>query len=228
MAVLVVEMSILGWADFDGDHRIWLAYVVTQLKKEKVTFYSYGDMRWAEEGDYVSLWLVSQKMKYRFNSHLDLGGGYSYMEGRPKPGKAWNTQHWFELEATPKLSLAPDLNLILRNRWESRWIESRDFEPVFKSRHRLFLKYRTSFLPGMESMEISNEIFYNYTDGYVDENRFFPLSIHFKTSATTGFDVFCMMRSLRSASDQNWQTAYITGATFRWNFDAFINNRSRK
>ncbi len=210
-----IGISAGSQADYANDFRIWNEFMWTQHKGERWLAFGYGELRWVDDASHVGAWVLQQKVYHQANSWLQLGTGPGWIEIE-QPDKSWNTLARLELEANCIHRLSSGEVFALYNRLETRWWENRDWETEYVTRHRLFYLRSANWLPRMLRYEFSNELFYDFSENRINENRFRPANFFFRLSENSTFNVFTQLRSLRSKRDGHWSHAYIVGTGLRW------------
>ncbi len=200
-------------ADFDKDFRFWNTLLVQQYKDAKWSTFTYAEARWIDDANKIGAWVAQQKLYYQWKPNLSLGVGPGWIELKDADG-GWNTLARMEFEINPSWQIGNQSRLSLRNRLETRWWESRDYQTELVSRHRLHFSRPGNWLPGMTHFGISNEFFFDYRVGAYKENRFRPIQISFDAGERKRFNLFLQVRSMRSGDGADWKHAYILGCGF--------------
>lgn len=215
-ALLAIAVScftpIASQAQFDGDTRIWQELMIREHKGEKWTAYTWAELRYFNDASDLNLWFVQQKFYYKLRPNLSVGTGPAWIEVKKSTG--WNTLARWEFELVPTWKFDDGSSLQFRNRLETRWWESRDYDTEFVSRHRLRYSKPADWLPRMKRFEMSNEIFIDYRKGEFNENRFRLYDLHFSAFDKSTVNTFFQVRSRKPGDD--WQHAYIFGFGFRF------------
>lgn len=203
-------------AAFDGDVRMWNELMVRQYKGERWQTYTWSELRWFNDIRDLDLWFFQQKVYYKVDPIWSVGGGPAWIEVQNARGE-WNTLARMEFEINPTWRIGEQTTLQFRNRLETRWWETRDYETELVSRHRLRLSHKASWLPHMNRIEMSNEFFFDYRVGAYNENRLRVFDIHFDSIRGTTMNAFFQIRSRRGGDGDDWDHAYILG--LGWRFD---------
>ncbi len=196
---------------YDHDTRLWSGFTWRQFKSGNWSGDLHGELRWFDDISRVGAYVIQQKIHYRVNSKTVIGLGPSFinLEKEKAPD---NNKIRAEFQASQILFQNQEITFSTRNRLELRWWQANDRETEPMTRHQLKFAKRASFLPCLTKISISNEFFYDWYRSDFNENRFFPVSLHFSSSKkNTSAILYLQVRSRKRL--EIWQEAYILGLT---------------
>ncbi|MGB0373150.1 MAG: DUF2490 domain-containing protein [Opitutales bacterium] len=218
LLITIVGMTLTplhSRAQYDGDVRIWQELMIREYKGDRFQAYTWAELRYFDDASRLGLWFVQQKLYYKVNPHLSVGTGPAWIEVEGSNG-IWNTMARWEFELNPTVKFEDGSSIQFRNRLETRWWESRDFDTEFVSRHRIRYSRPADWFPRMKRFEMSNEFFFDYRTGSYSENRLRLFDMHFDAFEKTTANTFFQIRSRRPGGRGDWQHAYIIGFGFRF------------
>lgn len=202
-------------AQFDGDVRLWQELMVREYKGERLQTYTWAELRYVDDVSRLGVWLLQQKVYYTVRPNVSVGTGPAWIEVQDGDGN-WNTLARWEFEINPSIRFDDGSSIQFRNRLETRWWESRDYDTEFVSRHRIRYSKPVDWIPRMKRIEVSNEFFIDYRSGSFNENRLRVFDVHFDAFEHTTANSFFQIRSRKSAGGGSWQHAYVFGVGFRF------------
>jgi hypothetical protein len=200
---------------FLDESQQWSSVSLKLLNHKPWSLTTYAETRFADEDNPQRLWLVSEKLGYAALRNLAFGANYTFLHYRvPAVSPAgeeleepWIAQHRLELEANPNWQ-TDWIKISLRNRFEIRWTEKAT-EENYRSRHRLDVSFPLSSFGPLESLLVSDELFYDYSAGEFNENRFIPLGMDWRLAKGLSMRVYYMERSVKSKVE--WTTTHVFG-----------------
>lgn len=210
--ILFVNILFQPVAAASDDFQYWSRYTLKTFSNEQFEISTYGDIRLFEDASTDGLYLVSERLKYRWFRHLDLGINYTYLEQRVKDAKTGTEEfkyhHRAELEVNPHWDIGDWLKINTRNRLEFRWIEDKGSDNI-RLRHLVELEFPIKGREPIKSFYLNNEFFYDFQEGQYTQNRAIPIGIKFKINEKVSFQVFYMIQSQKGASD--WSSNQVVG-----------------
>ena len=212
LAVNSVPTAMAG--GLDGDFRIWNEYKLTGYSRDRWTTFTWAEARSVDDASQVGLWLLQQKAYRTLSERLILGIGASVLDAKQSSG-GWNSQSRLELELNPRWQLGNNSIVALRNRVELRSLESLDYAERLVSRHRITWARSIQGSQRLRRIEISEELFYDFKSGRINESRFRPANLFFSVGRRTWANVFTQLRSRRHPNGGNWEHGFILGFGLR-------------
>lgn len=169
-----------------------------------------------DDADGAFVQMVSPRVKYEASSWLDVGVNLSVLSIESAATDSRYLQLRPEVELTPKWDISEHLKLDVRNRMEWRLNEGEDFT-VSRSRHRLQLAWTLPHPVGpLTRVFTSNEWLVDLHKGSLSEDRYIPLGVTLKTSASTDLDLFYMVLAHHTAA--GWDDESVLGTYLRVRF----------
>jgi hypothetical protein len=202
----------LGAGDiYDHDTRLWSGLTWRQFKRGKWRGDFHGELRWFSNITRVGAYVLQQKVHYQLGPKTILGVGPSFinLEKEKAPD---NNKIRAEFQLTQSLWSNQVVNFSTRNRLELRWWQNNNRETEPMTRHQLKLEVKTSLLPSLVKYSLSNEFFYDWYRSDFNENRFFPVNLHFNfIESGLSSVIYLQVRSRKFL--KTWQEAYILGVS---------------
>lgn len=140
--------------------------------------------------------LLSEQLAYKVNKDVALEMHYTYIHGHPLADPIWRWQNRLELEANRIFRLPCGRQMITRNRLEVRWREKAKPQPDLRFRQRTMLLIPLKTKTALKAFSAFNEVFYNISRGYFDQNRLCPCQLTFGLKDTIDLDLFLIFRIL--------------------------------
>lgn len=170
----------------------------------------------ADEVDGSYAQIVSPRVKYAAAPWLELGAGVSALRLENIATHDRYFQIRPELEINPRYDLTKQLRLEWRNRMEWRENEGAAFT-TNRTRHRLLLAWTLPQPLGpLTRIFANNEWLQDLHLRRHTENRFVPLGLTFKITASVDLDLFYMIDSKRTKT--NWKHESVLGTYLRVRF----------
>lgn len=191
LLLLFSKISAENWFSEYWQQFFWRTYVHEQF--EIRTFFR------VESGNHmkkVRAFLFSEQLHYIVNKDVNLELHYTYIHGHPLTNPFWRWQHRLEFEFNRIFRLPYDGQLITRNRLEVRWREKTRPYPDTRFRHRAMLVFPVKNLKPLKYIGIYNEIFYDISRNFFDQDRICPCQLTFGLTKKVDLDVFLMIRML--------------------------------
>lgn len=138
--------------------------------------------------------LLSEQFAYKFSRDVAFEIHYTYIHGHPIDSPIWRWQHRLELEANKIFFYSGGYQIVTRNRLEIRWIKNAKPQPNFRLRHRVLFFVPLDNVKPLKAFSIGNELFYNISKGYFDQDRICPCQLTFEVSKKVSMDAFLMLR----------------------------------
>lgn len=214
--LLFVLAGARAFAEFDGDVRSWQTLSANLYEDADWRATLTGQTRLFDDSKFLGAWLLIPTLQYKVHPNYDLGASYLLEDYRAAAGEDYTRLHIFWLHLSPHWQVSENLNFSMRHVLGYRAVESA--ENYWLSRHRFALSYKLGDLGPLVGIGASTELFYNYEEDFLCENRFIPLSLSFKLNETSKLSLYMMAQSRRSAGDSNWNTAYVFGQSLSIKF----------
>jgi hypothetical protein len=214
MASTIVAPSL--HAEFDEDARLWQTLGITFHDSESWRVTAHAQSRLFDEGKFLGAWLLFPTVQYKVHPNLDLGATYLLEDIRGEAGTDFTRLHIFWLHASPHWQINEDWGFAMRHVLGLRAVESG--EDYWISRHKFGLNRKLKTAGPLVSLGASTELFYDYDDNRLFENRFVPISGTFKLSDQAKLSLYLMAQSKRFAGRSDLETAYIFGqsVSYKW------------
>lgn len=192
----------------------WQTFNLTEYDSESFQTRTHGQLRYPD-ASFLAYYRISQKFYFKVNKHLNFGVHPVYSDRRSSPNSPWHTNYRLELESNHAFKV-DKLSFKIRNRYE---IRQRVGPGSAYDRFRISasVKIPLKLLPGMESISIGNEVFWNVDDRFINENRFTPVAFDFAIQGTT-WSPSIIIQSTRSRNGSDWSENYIAGLTGSFRF----------
>ncbi len=171
----------------------------------------------SSELEYLHYGRFSQRFLKSHGDKWTLGAHPAVEFNRSVDGGPWKNDYRVELEATGNFSLGGGPTLSTRSRWEFRLREGRGNEVIHRARQLFKLTWKMEGMGVVDSYGLANEVFYELDQGQIVANRFFPVTIGFKSSkGGLRTRAHLMYLSQRSKSTDNWSGSYVIGLDFNF------------
>ncbi len=133
---------------------------------------------------------LSEQLVYKVNKDVALEVHYSYIHGHPLSSPSWRWQQRLELEANKIFHLPCNSQIITRNRIEFRWREKSKPQPDVRFRHRAMFLLPLNTGTALKAFSCFNELFYDITRKYFDQDRICPCQLTFGISDKVELDLY--------------------------------------
>jgi hypothetical protein len=219
LAVALTAFAIavpVAHGEFDDDVRLWQTLGITFHDGENWRVTGHAQARLFDEGKFLGAWLLFPTVHYKAHSNLDIGATYLFEDIRGEAGDDYTRLHIFWLHASPHWQINEDWKFAMRHVLGLRAVESGD--DYWISRHKFGLSRKLKSTGPLVAIGASTELFYDYDDDRLFENRFIPLSATFKLTDRAKLSLYLMAQSKRYANRSDWETAYIFGQSvgYKW------------
>lgn len=185
----------------------WPEIQWTMYKDKNIHFYTLAQARLGDGMKNPKIYLVSERLHFHQVDNLDVGVHYTFLRVKHEFLKVFHTHHRFELEINPWFHLCNDWTVHVRNRIEWRWIENeKSTHNRFRNRWQLTIPLNNSKY--FESIQASNEFFYDFKRKEYTENRLIPLSLTLKHSKQHKFKIYYLLQTQKI---RNWRANHVLG-----------------
>ncbi|MBS0629277.1 MAG: DUF2490 domain-containing protein [Verrucomicrobia bacterium] len=188
----------------DWDVEYWQYFQNTQFKCGAFRAYLSGLVRLDKDITRFYYYRITQNVSFRPLCWLDLEAHYSFIYSKPRGASSFNTTSRLELEVIPIFEFAR-VTVEWRNRLEI--IKRQHISDLrYTLRERLMFKIPVCLCP-LVSINFYDELFYNFEQKQVTENRFTP--IEFSLSfCRINLDLFFMLRNFKQ---DKWYNSFVFG-----------------
>lgn len=203
-------------AEFDRDVRLWQTLGINFYEDNDWRITAGAQSRLFDEGKFLGAWLLFPTVQYKAHPNLDLGATYLLEDIRGECGVDYTRLHIFWLHASPHWQLNEDWKFSMRHVLGLRAVEGS--EDYWISRHKFALSHKVKNAGPLVGLSANTELFYDYDDNRLFENRFVPLKATFKLTDRSKLSLFFMAQSKRFADCSDWETAYVFGQSlsYKW------------
>lgn len=182
--------------------RLWKTASHLQLRSPEMEFLQYGRF--------------SQKFLRVTGDKWTLGVHPAIEFKRAAPGDSWANDYRVEVEASGNFNLSDGATLSTRTRWEFRLKDGSGSEVFHRVRQLFRATWKLEGLGPVDSYAMANEVFYELDQGQIVANRYFPVSIGFKSMGNVKTGAYLMYLSQRSKATDNWSGSYVIGIDFKF------------
>jgi len=207
-AVLMLSHPAYGRDDF----QYWSQLSLKAYQGEKFDVTLFSDARFMNDANKLGLYFFSPRLLYHYSKNLDFGLNYTYIQSRSTSSTAvddsYNWQNRAEVEINPQWAPADWLKIKMRNRVEFRWIDAKGADNTrYRQRWAFTIPVKNS--ARIKSVYCNSEMFYDFKNRKINENRTIPAGMKFKVNDRMDLDVFYMIQSRKGSSD--WSSNQILG-----------------
>lgn len=201
--LVFVVTALLPWA-VRGDDTLWVgSWNLRVVDTEHVDLVQYGELHVSDHAPVPLQHLLTGRIIVNPWKHLGFCLGYSFIsqENYSAAAQDWDDKatHRFEVEVNPRLELAGNVRLSLRNRIEERWIENKP-GTYPRSRHRLEVAVPLKNAGPVSEVFTFVEPFFDWRTGRHSETRVAPLGVTLKLSERASLRTFYVWQSVQAAS----------------------------
>lgn len=215
MAMLLCLLTTLRCRCGD-DFGAWQTVSIKWLDTERVDLALTGQLRYRGNAHELAGYLLSQKVIYQAHTNLDLSLAYTWLPSKNSSG-IWLDQHRLELKSTLHRSLSENWSVSLRNRLELRFIEDTPFNE--RSRHRVEVQRAVHGLGPLTAVYSNDEVFYDYHDWQLNQNRIIPAGFRFHLLKGADLDLYYMIFQAKSgATTSDWNNTHLIGTQLSLSF----------
>jgi len=212
-ATATLSMTLGCWAD---DTHFWATFNTNgyHLNGNWKTA-SHLQVR-SPEFEFLQYGRFSQKFLRVAGDKWTLGAHPAIEFKRSAPGDSWDNDYRIEVEASGNFKLNSGPTLSTRSRWEFRVKDGSGSDVFHRVRQQFKATWKREGLGPIDSYTLANETFYELDQGQIVANRFFPLSVGFKTAGGLKTGAYLMYLSQRSKSTDDWSGFYVVGMDFKF------------
>jgi hypothetical protein len=162
----------------------------------------------------IHTWIASPRVRYDLSPTWQLQANVSVLEAYNADETAVLDWTRFEFEVNPTFRLSDSLTLSFRDRFEWRWRHGGDYSTRIRLRPQLDWTLRKEGL--FRGLYANNEVFYDFTQDRVTENRLTPLGVLLRPNDHLDLRLFYLWRSTRGG--QGWRNYHGLGVQAALNY----------
>lgn len=162
----------------------------------------------------IHTWIASPRVRYDLSPTWQLQANVSVLEAYNADETAILDWTRFEFEVNPTFRLSDSLTLSFRDRFEWRWRHGGDYSTRIRLRPQLDWTLRKEGL--FRGLYANNEVFYDFTQDRVTENRLTPLGVLLRPNDHLDLRLFYLWRSTRGG--QGWRNYHGLGVQAALNY----------
>lgn len=162
----------------------------------------------------IHTWIASPRVRYDLSPTWQLQANVSVLEAYNADETAILDWTRFEFEVNPTFRLSDSLTLSFRDRFEWRWRHGGDYSTRIRLRPQLDWTLRKEGL--FRGLYANNEVFYDFTQDRVTENRLTPLGVLLRPNDHLDLRLFYLWRSTRAG--QGWRNYHGLGVQAALNY----------
>ncbi len=162
----------------------------------------------------IHTWIASPRVRYDLSPTWQLQANVSVLEAYNADETAILDWTRFEFEVNPTFRLSDSLTLSFRDRFEWRWRHGGDYSTRIRLRPQLDWTLRKEGL--FRGLYANNEVFYDFTQDRVTENRLTPLGVLLRPNEHLDLRLFYLWRSTRGG--QGWRNYHGLGVQAALNY----------
>jgi len=205
-------------AEHDGDMRYWQTLALNYYETDSWRFKVHAQTRLYDDANFLGAYLVFPSVEYKAHKNLDLAATYLYEGIRRSASDDYTMLHIFWLHTNWQWNLSDHLSFSMRNVLGWRTFESSAKNDYWITRDKFALSYRLNNMWRIVAIGANTELFYNFNEGTLFENRAVPLSLTFKLSEQSMLSLYGMIQSKDVTANGDWEHAYIFGQTLSYKF----------
>jgi hypothetical protein len=199
----------------DDTFQAWYQTTVWWRLDPKWSIGNYGDLRVNDGVDDVYAWIVSPRLRYDVNPHLQLQLNTSWVDAFNADNSRAIDSFRLELEANPILPLTEQLTFSMRNRFEWRWIEgNEEFNTRLRVRPQLDWLLRSKGL--FRGFFANHETFWDFDQNRITETRFVPFGVILRPTQDVELRVSYLWRQTVGADGWYGYHAAVMAATINF------------
>jgi hypothetical protein len=184
----------------------WQLLSLKYLDTRNFDLVFYGELRSSFKPSRFGGYLLSQQVKLDLLPNLGAGVNYTFLSLPSENSDELTDTHRAEFELVPRFKAGNWLEVSARQRLELRWLEGRR-GPSERTRHRLQLDFPVHCAGRLRSVFLYDEVFYDYTQHRVTENRITPIGLDFRLTKKMNFSVFYTLQELRAGD--GWYNRHV-------------------
>jgi len=193
----------------------WYQSTVFKRLNERWSVGNYLDLRATDGVGPLALGMVSPRVRYDFSPNWAGEVHATWLRARSASSSTKTSFERLELELNPRYGMGEGFTFSARNRLELRWADSL---PGTNERLRIRpqLEWATPWAGPVAAVFANNEIFYDFDQGLVTENRLIPFGLAFRPAPSTDLRLYHLWRHTRAAT--RWYDFHAIGFAANFNF----------
>lgn len=191
LCMLFAKLHAVDWYSEYWQQFFWKSY-----ESDRIGIRTFMRIETGNHWKHTRALFLSEQLVYKVNKNFALEIHYSYIHGHPLSSPVWRWQHRLELEANKTFDLPCKSQIITRNRLEIRWREKSKPWPDVRFRHRAMFLLPLNTGTSLKAFSCFNEIFYDISRGYFDQDRICPCQLTFGIMDKVDLDLFVIVRML--------------------------------
>lgn len=217
LAFLLVLLFAYFHAGFGAkwDVEYWQYFNGKNWEKGPYKLYTIGEVRLDKDLSTFYYYRISENFAYKVQSDLDLEAHYSFIRHKSLGASAFSNVHRLEFEVNPSAKLRNGSMLKWRNR-----IELLKRETVahiqFVFRHRVSFSIPFVNCGRLQSINMYDEIFYDFDRNKITQNRFVPIELSIALSQKVNLELFFMIRTFFSFRLNEWRRSIVLGSSLKF------------
>lgn len=209
LLILALLLSSLHATSWEGEY--WQDFNTNQFKSGRCKLYFVVQMRFDKNVSRFAYLRLSENFAYQALPNLDLELHYSFFTAKSFANPRFRNRHRLELEVNPSAPITEALTVKWRNRLE--WLKEQSDSKIYAIlRHRTALALALEDWGRLTQVQMSDEVFYDFTANKISQNRFIPLRLSFNTNCNGNLDLYYMLRSVFSFGLDRWHHSCVLGS----------------
>ncbi|MEO0454288.1 MAG: DUF2490 domain-containing protein [Verrucomicrobiota bacterium] len=199
----------------DDTIQIWNKFTIPNYEQGKIRFRTVAQVRGVDLYNRFQRWHFTETVRYQLFDHTAVSLSGSIL----KPNIPTRESAPLEYRLVPRIihqiPLTEDFTLSITNRFDFRWFEDQE-DMSNRSRFMIGFKYDLpSDLP-LRYFFGSNEIFYDWRAGGINQYRLTPIGMAFELNKHAIFETYYMIRFVENGSP--WDRGHTFGTHLRFKF----------
>lgn len=202
-------MGVVNLPASERNWDYWQMASFTNWESGKFKYYTSGEawINLTHAEDF--LYRASANLAYEASNNLTLEAHYSLIFNRPLSEKHFFRNQRVELEVNPAYTSKSGISVIWVNRFELLKLqEVSSLQYIF--RHRTKVRFPLTNFGRIKSINIADEIFYDFNFQTVVQNRFTPVELEVEIHSASRLSIFFLIRTLRTVDF--WENSYVFGS----------------
>jgi hypothetical protein len=195
--------------------QIWYQTTLFHRFNDRWSAGSYFDLRLDDGVGDAFVIMASPRVKYDITPNLFAQINTSYIQVGNPAGDPLREHFRLEFELNPRFPINKRLTLSSRNRFENRWIEGNSGSTE-RIRIRPQVDIWTPELKPLRGVFANNEVFYDFDQRRITENRLTPFGLTFQPQKSLELRVYYLWR--HTLFRENWRTFHALAILANVNF----------
>lgn len=208
--LLLFGCSVSAYAS-SWDFEYWQYLNWKNWEHGRCKLYTVGEMRMNKEASQFYYYRVTENFAYQALPCLDLEAHYSFVHHKSRGALHFTNTSRLEFEATSSMFLNHGIAIKWRNRIE--FLKKENISNIeFVFRHRIMASIPIECCGKLTSINLYDEIFYDFNNNKITQNRFVPIEMSFTLDRHFSCEVFFMIRNFFSFSADKWYRSIVLGS----------------